>query len=83
VLRVFGRALSHIEGRPRTGKSLVELLQLAVIDSYQRGEKRSRGYPKKKYETATKPPRITCATTQQRERAKELAANNKKKGLTA
>jgi hypothetical protein len=83
VLRAFGRALSHIDSRPRTGKSLVELLQLAVIDSYQRGDKRSRGYPKKKYETATKPPHITCATKQQRERAKELAANNKKKGLTA
>lgn len=83
VLRAFGWALSHIDSSPPSGRSLVERLGLAVIDCYQRRDKRSRGYPRKKYETATKPPCITLATKEQRQRAKELATTNTKKGLTA
>ena len=36
--------------RPEPGESLADLLSQAVVDSYQRRDKTSRDYPRKKYE---------------------------------
>lgn len=71
VLRAFRRALHRYDCPVRPGESLLERLAYAVTDDYERQDKRSRGYPRKKYEPHTKPPRITNATAQQRHRAKQ------------
>lgn len=80
VLRAFRKAIANsIDPHG----SLAELLSAAVIDSYSRRDKRSRGYPRKKYEPPAKPPRITKATRQQRELAKQPTTQTRLKGLTA
>jgi hypothetical protein len=83
VLRAFRRAMHDYKCRPETGESLRELLRVAVIDRYKRKDKRSRGYPRKKYESQAQPPQIFCATTSQRELAQQVMSQQPKKGLTA
>lgn len=83
VLKAFGRALHEHRSRDTPDQSLAELLRAAVIDPYQRRDKRSRGYPRKKYEPPAQAPRITRATRSQCQLAEQLAACAKKKGLPA
>jgi hypothetical protein len=82
VLRAFRQAL-QFRDLLTASASLGDLLLGAVLDRYERRDKRSRGYPRKKYETPAKPPHITTATIQQRERVKQLASAMFPKGLTA
>lgn len=83
VLKAFGRALHEYRSPTTPDRSLHERLQAAMIDTYPRRDKRSRNYPRKKYEPPTKPPRITRATKNQRSLAKQLASTTIKKGLPA
>lgn len=83
VLRAFHQALHEHKCRPEPGESLHDLLSLAVIDPYKRRDKRSRGYPRKKYESATKPPHIAPATRSQRQTAQQVMSRTAQKGLTA
>jgi hypothetical protein len=80
VLRAFRKAITNsIDAE----SSLSDLLDVAVVDSYSRRDKRSRGYPRKKYEPPAKPPRITNATQHQRKLAQQHARQISQKGLTA
>jgi Transposase DDE domain len=80
VLRAFRKAIANsIE--PKC--SFSDLLSAAVTDRYSRRDKRSRGYPRKKYEPPAKQPRITNATKQQRQLAQQSGTRMSLKGLTA
>ena len=79
MLKAFGHAM---RGTLRKS-SLTETLQNAVQDPYHRRDKRSRGYPRKKYEPPTKPPEIKPADPAQRELAKKLKAEMTGIRLTA
>jgi hypothetical protein len=84
VLRAYRRALREYRCRPEPGKSLQELLDLAIIDSYERKHKASRDYPQKKADhQAVGAPKILNATKAQIERAKQVQENASKKRLTA
>jgi hypothetical protein len=83
VIHAFAQAIDEFKSHPDDGESLSEQLFAAVIDSYRRKDKRSRGYPRKKYETNVKPPLIFDATTTQRQLAKQLTSNPRQKPLTA
>jgi hypothetical protein len=83
VLQVIRQALREKRDWLSPHMSLRELLSWALIDRYARRDKRSRGYPRRKYETPAKPPGITTATTQQRELAQQLGSTQSSKGLTA
>jgi hypothetical protein len=48
------------------------LLDQAIVDDYQRKNKTSRNYPRRKQETAAGPPKICNATRAQIQRAQEL-----------
>jgi hypothetical protein len=80
VLRAFGKAITHYKVRPEEGESLTELLAVALIDKYKRKDKRSRGYPRKKYEPQAKKPRIKLASDAQRKLAQEVMAQHYTKG---
>jgi hypothetical protein len=80
VLRAFRRAMGSVL---KPGRSLATMLSRAVIDPYTRRDKRSRGYPRKKYDPPSGPPRIKKATPTQTRLAKQLAKTYVKKGLTA
>lgn len=69
VLRAFAQALDDSKCRPEPGEALGELLSRAVIDPYQRRDKTSRDYPRKKYERPAGAPRILEASRMQRRRA--------------
>jgi len=73
VLRAFAQAIDEHWRRPEAGESLAELLSLATVDRYRRGNRTSRNYPRKKYESPAGAPRLTNATRSQRQRARELA----------
>jgi hypothetical protein len=54
------------------GKTLCDLVAAALIDDYERGDKTSRDYPRKKVEKPPGKPVIRIATKQQRAQAKPL-----------
>ena len=83
VLRAFRQALWEYRHCLSPSIPLRELLSSALIDRYARRDKRSRDYPRKKYDPPAKPPRITTSTVQQRQRAQQLGSTNSSKGLTA
>lgn len=83
VMKAFGQAIDEYKSRPEEGESLNERLSVAEIDSYHRRDKRSRGYPRKKYEAQAKSPSISKATRAQCQRAKQVTAKRTTKGLTA
>ena len=72
LLRAFRRMLRDYLHPVQKGATLCDLLSEAVIDNYARGDKTSRGYPRKKKEKPPGAPRIFNATPQQRSRAKEM-----------
>jgi hypothetical protein len=83
VLRAFGQAIDEYKCRPEAGESLREQILAAVVDPYRRRDKTSRNYPRKKYESQAKAPRIAKATRSQRSLAKQVMSQPTKKGLTA
>jgi hypothetical protein len=72
VLRAFAQALDDFKYRPEPAETLDELLSQAVIDLYQRRDKTSRGYPRKKYEPPAGAPYILEATGKQRTQAQRV-----------
>lgn len=72
VLRAFGQAINEFKTRPDPDQSLKQKLCHALIDPYRRKNKTSRNYPRKKYETPTKPPIILIATPTQKQHAKHV-----------
>ena len=82
VLRAYRRPMREYKSTPDPGDRLTELLNVAVLDHYQRTDKRNRDYPRKKQQTATGPPIIRIATRLQRLQAKQLRTKHKAR-LTA
>jgi IS4 transposase len=82
VLRAYRRPLREYKSVPDPRERLTELLDVAVLDDYQRKNKCSRDYPRKKHQRAIKPPIIRTATKWQKTIAKQLKTNYKTR-LTA
>jgi hypothetical protein len=72
VLLGYRSALREYKSPPDPGESLYEMVGKAVIDSYRRADKSSRGYPRKKQEQATGAPEVRNATKAQINSAKEV-----------
>ena len=83
VLRAYRMPMREYKSDPDPGESLWELLAVARVDEYQRKNKTSRSYPRKKYETPAGCPKIRTATRQQVAQAKQHLQETKPKGLTA
>jgi hypothetical protein len=81
VLRAYRVAMRESKGNPDPGESLRQQLRRAVIDNYQRINKNSRDYPRKKTEPPPKPPVIQAATPRQQQLIQTM--RRKQKGLTA
>jgi hypothetical protein len=82
VLRAYRRCLREYKSLPDRGERLWELLDRAIIDSYDRKNKTSRDYPRKKEEQAAGPPVIVKATRMQIRMAKEVK-NEQQERLSA
>ena len=65
VWRAYRRPMREYKSRPDRGERLTELIDRAIIDPYQRKNKTSRDYPRKKQEQAAGPPAILTATRAQ------------------
>lgn len=83
VLRAFRRMMRDYLHPSERGGRLCDRVRRAITDSYARGDKSSRDYPRKKQESPPRPPEIIPATRQQITRAQSLSASNARKGLTA
>ena len=82
VLRAYRKAMRGYKSRPDAGEDLRSLLHLAIIDDYERTNKASREYPRKKQEQAAGPPEIVVANEKQKRHARQIK-NQLNKGLTA
>jgi hypothetical protein len=84
LIRAFQRMLRDYAQPSEKKCRLRDLLLDAVIDNYQRGDKTSRDYPRKKNEKPPGPPKIRKATKQEIQHAMQVKQQNKPKiGLTA
>lgn len=82
LLAAFRRTLRDYLHPAQRGATLGDLLRAAVIDPYQRKNKASRDYPRKKKETPPGPPHIIRASSHIIAQAKRLR-NQPALGLTA
>ncbi len=82
LLRAYRASMREYRSRPEPGESLWDRLSAAVIDDYQRPNKASRDYPRKKREPAIGAPEIRSATEFEIERAQQIK-NAHSKRLTA
>lgn len=80
MLRAFRRMLRDYRHPAESGERLHDRLRDAVIDGYQRINKASRDYPRKKKESPPGAPKLRNASKQQIQLAKQLATAHKKKG---
>ena len=80
TLRAFRRMLRDYRHPAERGRSLRERLRTALIDRYQRQNKTSRDYPRKKQETPPGPPQIVNASRTQIQLAKRLRYEISKNG---
>lgn len=71
TLRAFRRMLRDYRHPSRRGQSLPDRLRGAVIDSYERENKSSRNYPRKKNESPPGAPKLTNASKHQIRQAKQ------------
>lgn len=74
VLRAYRAPMREYKSNPDPGESLWELLDVARIDPYERRNKSSRGFPRKKYHKPPGIPKLQTATREQVLQAKRLAA---------
>ena len=80
--RAYRRPMREYKSLPDPGERMTQLIDRALIDPYQRKNKTSRDYPRKKQEQATGPPIIRKATRAQVQQAIQVK-REQKKGLTA
>jgi hypothetical protein len=84
LIRAFQRMMRDYSQPVEKNCRLRDLLLDAVIDDYQRGDKTSRDYPRKKNEKPPGPPTIRYATKQEIQLANQVKQQNKAEiGLTA
>lgn len=81
ALRVYRAALRDVTGRPVSEPSLRAALSSCLVDEYVRHDKRSRSYPRKKYEPPPRPPIIKTANRTQQTLAQHTKQTRKR--LTA
>jgi hypothetical protein len=72
VLLGYRSSLREYRSVPDPGDSLVEMVGRAVIDSYERANKSSRDYPRKKQEKPPGAPKVRNATRAEINAAKEI-----------
>ena len=72
VLLGYRSALRQYKSAPDPGESLVEMVGKAVIDAYERANKSSRDYPRKKQEKPPGAPKVRNATKAEINAAKEI-----------
>ncbi len=65
MLLAYRRLMREYKSRPDHGESLGEMLLEALIDSYDRKNKKSRGYPRKRTREREMVPKILTATPEQ------------------
>ena len=82
-LRAYRKTMAEYKTRPDAGESLTELLHKALIDAYERRNKASRAYPRKKKEKAVGAPKIRCATRAQVKLAQSFNSKRSYVRLTA
>jgi len=80
VLRAFRRMMRDYRHPSQRGQRLRDRLRRAVIDSYERQNKSSRNYPRKKQESPPGAPKLMNASKRQIKQAKQLVPCNVKKG---
>ena len=80
TLRAFRRMLRDYRHPSEPGRRLTDRLREAMIDTYQRKNKSSRNYPRKKRKKPPGKPQIVNASKLQIAQAKRLIAMKKKKG---
>jgi len=80
VLRAFRRMLRDYRHPSQQGHRLTDRLRNAVIDSYERQNKASRDFPRKKQESPPGAPQLMNASKDQVKQAEQLAVGNMKKG---
>ena len=68
--------MREYRSRPGPGESLWERLSEAVIDAYQRSNKASRDYPRKKHAHVIGAPEIRPATKVEIEIARQIKDNH-------
>lgn len=73
LLRAFRRIMRDSLHPVTKGKTLCDLVNDSLIDTYQRSDKTSRDYPRKKVETPPGKPIIRSATKQQKAHAIRLS----------
>lgn len=83
VLRAYRTPMREYKSFPDPGESWEDLLKIALIDSYNRTNKSSRGHPRKKYDPPAAIPQIRNATQQQIHLAKQLHKEPNEIRLTA
>ena len=72
ILYAYRKSMREYKSRPDSGESLRELVSGAVVDSYQRANKSSRDYPRKKHGHAIGAPQILKATKDQMKMAQQI-----------
>jgi hypothetical protein len=82
VWRAYRRAMREYKSPADPGERMRQLIDRALIDPYQRKNKTSRDYPRKKQEQAAGPPIIRKATRAQVQQAIQVK-REQKTGLTA
>jgi hypothetical protein len=81
MLRAYRKPMREYKSRPDPGEDFQTLLSQALLDEYQRADKSSRNYPRKKQSHPLGAPEITVASQQQRQHAQKI--KREQKGLTA
>ena len=82
VWRAYRRPMREYKSPPDPGERMCQLIDRAIIDCYNRRNKASRDYPRKKQEQAAGPPIILNATRAQVQNALQVKHEQKKR-LTA
>lgn len=82
VLRAYRASMRRYREQVTPATRLTKRLDLAKLDDYQRGDKSSRRYPRKKQHHAIQPPTLTLATPTQIRAAKQIR-DQQNQGLTA
>jgi hypothetical protein len=82
IWRAYRRAMREYKSPPDPGERMRQLIDRAIIDPYQRTNKASRDYPRKKQEQSAGAPILRKATRSQVQQAMEVK-REQKRGLTA
>jgi hypothetical protein len=82
IWRAYRRPMREYKSPPDPGERMKDLIDRAIIDPYERKNKTSHDYPRKKQEQATGAPILRKATRAQVQRAAQVK-REVKKGLTA